>query len=209
VGRLAILASGNGSNFEALALAVAASGRHETVLLACDRREARAFERAARLGIPSVYVKYPGRTREEAEGEILRALETARADVVALAGFMRILSPGFVAPWEGRLLNVHPSLLPRHPGAHAIERSWESGDAELGITVHFVDGGMDSGPVILQRSFPREEAGDAAEAESKIHALEHEWYPRAVLAVLDGRVLEGQVLDGGRLPDIFASGRER
>jgi phosphoribosylglycinamide formyltransferase-1 len=204
VGRLAVLASGKGSNFEALALASAASGRHETVILVCDRREAPAFERASRLGVPSAYVKYPGRALDEAEAEIRTALEAARADVVALAGFMRILSPAFVAGWEGRLLNVHPSLLPRHQGAHAIERSWESGDAELGITVHFVDGGMDSGPIVLQRSFPREAAADAAAAESMIHSLEHEWYPRAVLAVLDG-----QDRDSGRLPDIFSSGRER
>jgi phosphoribosylglycinamide formyltransferase 1 len=204
VGRLAVLASGKGTNFEALALATAASGRHETAILVCDRKEAGAFDRASRLGLPSAYVKYPGKAREEAEAEILAALEKARADVVALAGFMRILSPGFVARWEGRLLNVHPSLLPRHPGAHAIERSWESGDAELGVTVHFVDGGMDTGKVILQRSFPREAASGLAAAEAMIHALEHEWYPRVVLAVLDGRVL-----DGSRLPDIFSSGRER
>ncbi len=186
MGRLAVLASGNGSNFEALVLALRATGRHSVAVLVCDRRAAFAFERAARLGIPAVYVKYPGRTREEAEAEIEAALTEAKADAVALAGFMRILSPGFAARWEGRLINVHPSLLPRHPGVRAIERSWESGDEALGVTVHYVDGGMDSGPIILQRSFRRAEAASLEAAEERIHGIEHEWYPKAAISLLDG-----------------------
>jgi phosphoribosylglycinamide formyltransferase-1 len=186
MGRLAVLASGNGSNFQALAEATAASGRHVTVLLVCDRIKAPALGRAAALGIPLVYVKYPGRPAEEAEAEIDRALREARPDLVALAGFMRILSPAFTRAWAGKLINVHPSLLPRHPGAHAIERSFASGDAELGISVHWVDEGMDTGPLILQRSFTRPPGLSLEEAERRIHELEHEHYPAAALAILDG-----------------------
>ena len=187
---LAVLASGSGSNFEALALALGARSleggpRHECVLLVYDRKAAFAAERARRLGIPSRYVSYYRRDASEAEAEIVAALDDARVDLVALAGFMRMLSPSFVASRAGRVVNVHPSLLPKWPGAHSIERAFRSGEHEFGVTVHFVDEGMDTGPVIDRESFTAERSETLEGIEARVHALEHRIYPRATLRILD------------------------
>ncbi|MDR1894349.1 MAG: phosphoribosylglycinamide formyltransferase [Spirochaetales bacterium] len=182
--RAAALASGQGSNFQALAEAIL-PGPHRLTLLICDRPGAFCLKRAEALGIPSRTVKYEGRPRGEAEAEILRLLEEAEAEIVFLAGFMRLLSPGFIDGFKGSLINIHPALLPRYPGAHGIAESYASGDRELGITIHQVDYGMDTGPVLYQASFTREGTESAAFIEEKIHALEHLWYPRAALELLD------------------------
>jgi len=184
VARLAVLASGNGSNFQALAEALRADGGHEAALLVCDRPGAFALERAARLGIPARLIRYAGRPREDAEAEIAAALEDADVDLVALAGFMRLLGPSLVERWEGRMVNVHPALLPAYPGTRSIERAWEAGDAELGVTVHFVDRGMDTGRIIGQARVPRGETLEAT--EEAVHRAEHALYPRIVLDLLDG-----------------------
>jgi phosphoribosylglycinamide formyltransferase 1 len=196
VARLAVLASGNGSNFEALARALrdrpAAEGpRHQCVLLAYDRKAAYAAERAARLGVPTAYIAYFRREQAEAEAELSSALDAAHADLVALAGFMRLLSPSFVAARRGRLVNVHPSILPSWPGAHAIERAYESGSREFGVTVHFVDEGMDTGPIIAREAFEAEPGETLGDIEARVHAIEHRVYPRAALALLDAMGTEG------------------
>lgn len=190
----AVLASGSGSNFQAIAEALAdpaANPRgHQLVLLLCDKPGAGCLDRALRLDVPSVTVPYAkgGTTeiRQAAETVMTTALEAYGADLVVLAGFMRVLTPLFVDRWKGRLVNIHPALLPRHPGAHGIADSFASGDTELGVTVHWVDAGVDTGPIIAQRSFPRSEAATLAAAEARIHQLEHELYPRVVLELLDG-----------------------
>jgi phosphoribosylglycinamide formyltransferase-1 len=181
-----VLASGSGSNFQAIAEALAAGGKHRVALLACDRKGAYAFQRAVSLGIPGLYVGYKDRTREEAEAEITAAALECGASVIALAGFMRLLTPSFVDQWEGRLVNIHPALLPRHPGTHGIEDSFASGDEELGISIHYVDRGMDSGEIILQKSFKRRPGMSLEDAAAEIHALEHRWYPDVVGRLLDG-----------------------
>jgi phosphoribosylglycinamide formyltransferase 1 len=190
VSRLAVLASGNGSNFEALAEALrsrpaAAGPRHECVLLVYDRKAAYAAQRAERLGVEARYVAYFGRSAAEAEAEIAAALGGSGAEFVALAGFMRILSGAFVASWKGRLVNVHPSLLPKWPGAHAIERAFGAGDRKFGVTVHYVDEGMDTGPIISQEFFTAEPGDSLETIEAKVHEVEHRMYPRAVLERLD------------------------
>jgi len=190
---VAVLASGSGSNFQAIAEALADPGRnprgHRVVLLVCDKPGAGCLDRATRLGIASVVVPYgPGRTpevRRVAETAMTSALETAGADLVVLAGFMRILTPLFVGRWKGRLVNIHPALLPRHPGAHGIADSFASNDKELGVTVHWVDEGVDTGAVIAQKSFPRTPGLSLAEAEAKIHEIEHDLYPATVLKLLE------------------------
>lgn len=184
--RLAILASGSGTNFQAIAERLAADGRHSVACLVCDKPGARVLERAESLGIPAFLVPYKGRGREAAEALVAERLAEAGADFVALAGFMRILSPGIVGAWKGRMVNIHPALLPRHPGAHAIEESFESGDPELGITIHYVDEGMDTGEVILQKSFRRGSDMSLEAAEAAIHGLEHRWYPETIVSLLDG-----------------------
>jgi phosphoribosylglycinamide formyltransferase 1 len=191
VARLAVLASGNGSNFEALATALrdrpAHDGpRHECVLLVYDRKAALAAERASRLGVPARYVGYAGRGRAEAEAEISAALVEVDADLVALAGFMRVLTPAFALRWKGRVLNVHPSLLPKWPGAHAIGDAFEAGERNFGATVHYVDEGVDTGPIVAQEAFLAMDGEPIDSIEERTHALEHVLYPRAALEALDG-----------------------
>ena len=215
--RLAVLASGRGTNFQAIVEAmrqrnlahrfdVAEGGafrdlsgatardgctaecvvrRHDCVLLVHDRRDAMAAARARELGVPSLHVSYSGRTRDEAESAIDEALRASGAELVALAGFMRILSPAFVSRWKGRLVNVHPSLLPAWPGADAIHRAYEAGERCFGVTVHFVDEGMDTGPIIAQDEFEVKRGETEAEVEERIHRLEHALYPKVVLDLLD------------------------
>lgn len=182
--RLAVFASGTGSNFAAIRDALVDS-RHQLAYLVCDRPSALAVEKAFRFHIPVHLVPYAGRPRREAEQEIEVILRDNPVDVIALAGFMRVLSPGFVESRRERIVNIHPSLLPRYPGMRAIERSFDSEDEELGITVHFVDAGVDTGPTIAQASFPKSEVAGLAEAEARIHELEHEMYPRVVMDLLD------------------------
>jgi phosphoribosylglycinamide formyltransferase 1 len=191
VARLAVLASGNGSNFQALVEDTCREDtrredtRHECVLLIYDRKAAYVAERAKRLGIPARYISYYKRDIHDAEGEIAAALEGAGAELVALAGFMRILTPSFVGLWSGRIVNVHPALLPKWPGAHAIERAYEAGEREFGVTVHVVDEGMDTGPIITSAGFATEPGSSLKDVEARIHAIEHDIYPRAVLGLLD------------------------
>ena len=182
--KLAVLASGNGSNFEAIADKFDGS-RHQIVCMICNKKDAFVFERAARFGIPSFFVDYNGKSREEAETEIIGLLETAGADLIALAGFMKLLSPVLVDRYDGRIINIHPSLLPKYPGTHGIQDSYDSDDSELGITIHRVDHGLDTGPVIVQKSFNRDKKETLPEIETEIHRLEHFWYPEVLLKILD------------------------
>lgn len=190
--RLAVLASGNGSNFQAIAEAIrressraGSFGTHECVLLIYDRKAAYARQRAELLGIPSRYVSYYERDSRVSEAEITIALEEARVDLVALAGFMRLLSPDFVEARKTRIINIHPSLLPKWPGSHAIERAFKAGEREFGATVHYVDSGMDTGPSIDSRSFVAESRLSLEQIEEKIHAIEHELFPRVAIDLLD------------------------
>jgi len=184
--RLAVFASGTGSNFVAIAAALKAEHRHSIEFLLCDVPGAPVLERAKELGVATVLMTYGrGEPRQAVEKKIVRHLERRGVDVVALAGFMKLLTPFFLQAFKGPVLNLHPSLLPRYPGTHAIEDSYRSGDAELGISVIRVDEGVDTGPVLLQKSFPRQGTESLAEIEKKIHELEHQWFPRVVIQALD------------------------
>jgi phosphoribosylglycinamide formyltransferase-1 len=183
--RLAVFASGRGSNFVAIADAVRAAGRHGIEFLLCDVEGAPVLERARERGIPTVPVSYAGLAREAVEKKMVRHLERRCVDVVALAGFMKLLTPYFINGFKGPVVNLHPSLLPKYPGTHGIEESWRSADAELGISVIRIDEGVDTGPVLLQKSFTRTGGESLAEVEERIHALEHEWFPKVVLGLLD------------------------
>jgi phosphoribosylglycinamide formyltransferase-1 len=180
---LGILASGNGTNFQALIDAVDPT-EHETTCLVCNRRESYVLERAAKAGIPSVIVDYTGRRREEAELEILSYLRVYGVDLVALAGFMKLLTPLLIDAYPGRIINIHPSLLPKYPGTGALEKSYRSNDDVLGITIHRIDYGLDTGPVILQKSFKRAGNESLEEIEGRIHSLEHTYYPQVILELL-------------------------
>ena len=154
-------------------------------------------------------VSYDGQAREAVEKKVVRHLERRKVDVVALAGFMKLLTPFFLDRFKGPIINLHPSLLPKYPGAHAIEESFRSPDSELGISVIRVDEGVDTGPVLLQKSFRRKGTETLSEIESMIHALEHQWYPRVVLETLDAidgmaRPVQGQSESAGGTPDLPA-----
>lgn len=182
--RAAVLASGNGSNFEALVRRIRET-EHRITCLIYDRKAAGAAERAERLQIPAFYVPYVGRRRQEAEKEMLDHLAPYKPDLIVLAGFMRLLTPDFLSAYPGKIVNVHPSLLPRYPGMKGIEESYNSPDRELGITIHWVDHGLDNGPVIMQESFIRTGSENRDEIEARIHELEHRCYPKAVIELLN------------------------
>jgi phosphoribosylglycinamide formyltransferase-1 len=185
--RLAVLLSGRGSNFEAIANA-AADGRipeAEMVAVISDVPTAPGLARARARGLPGFAVdRRQYGSRDAHEAAILRILEAAHPDLVCLAGYMRVLSPAFVARYRGRMLNIHPSLLPKFPGLDPQRRALEAGEAESGCTVHFVDEGTDTGPVILQRKV-RVLPGDTEEVLSaRILAEEHVAYPEAIAQTL-------------------------
>jgi phosphoribosylglycinamide formyltransferase-1 len=181
---MAVFASGSGSNFEALAENLRPS-RHKIACLISDKKNSFALNRAERLGIPAHVVSYTGRSREAAEGDILRILDPYAIDYIALAGFMRLLTPRLIDAYPSRIINIHPALLPKYPGSHGIEDSYRSGDRELGITIHYVDYGLDSGPIILQESFTRSGEESIEEIGRRIHELEHKNYPKVMADLLD------------------------
>lgn len=182
--RLAILASGNGSNFQVIS-EVLNNSKHEVCCLICDRKAAYAIKRAEQLNIKVYYVSYYKRTSIDAEKEIDIILNNEKCDLIALAGFMRILTSYLVNKWNNRIINIHPALLPKHPGAHGIEDSYNSNDIELGVTIHYVDCGMDTGPIIYQESFTRRKNETLESAEKEIHEIEHRIYPYILIKKLD------------------------
>ncbi|MHA7817044.1 MAG: phosphoribosylglycinamide formyltransferase [Pseudohaliea sp.] len=204
-GRVAVLASGVGSNAEALARACE-DGRIDGSLcvVASNRRDAGVLTRAAARGLATLAVDhraYPDRATFDAA--LHEALLPFEPDLVVLAGFMRILTPTFITPWRGRLVNIHPSLLPLYPGLDTHARALAAGDREAGATVHFVIEALDAGPAILQATVPIEAGDSPATLAARVLVEEHRIYPLAVQACLSGRVrLAGDraELDGALLP---------
>jgi len=186
--RLAILLSGRGSNFVALADAVD-SGKipdAQIVAVLSDNPDAPGLAIARGRRLPAHAVpREEGMTRSVHEARIRRVLEAADPDLVCLAGYMRILSPELVDAYRGRIVNIHPSLLPRYPGLHVQRRALEAGERESGCTVHYVDVGIDSGPVILQRRVPVLPGDTEESLSARILAEEHVLYPEAVNIALD------------------------
>ncbi|HUX11993.1 MAG TPA: phosphoribosylglycinamide formyltransferase [Spirochaetia bacterium] len=186
--RFAVLASGAGTNFQALAAAFTPSGPHELVAVISDRRSAPVLSRAQLLGIPAYYLPYAPDNRKVFERAAITILSGLAVDLVVLAGFMRVLTSLFVDAFSRRIINIHPSLLPKYPGTHAIEKSYRSKDTELGVTVHFVDAVLDGGEVIAQESFVRSSLQTIDEVEQKIHEIEHRLYPEVVRNLLEEQI---------------------
>ncbi len=187
--RIAVLLSGRGSNFEAIADAVK-SGRipdAEIVAVVSDVPPAPGLARARQRGLASHAIdRRQYGSREAHERAILRVLDLSRPDVVCLAGYMRLLSPDFVARWKGRLVNIHPSLLPKFPGLDPQRQALEAHETVSGCTVHFVDEGTDSGPAILQKTVPILPGDTPETLSSRILEVEHAAYPEAIARVLAG-----------------------
>ena len=187
--RLAIFVSGNGTNMENL-IKAAQTGRipAEVSLILCDNPGAGAIQKAKTFGVKiSVVERDKFSSKREFEEEIIRHLEQNKIDFIALAGFMRILSSDFVKRYFGRVVNIHPAYLPAFPGAHAIRDAFEAKVKETGVTVHFVDAGVDTGPVILQRKVAVEPGDTLETLEAKIHTVEYELYPEALRLLLSGK----------------------
>jgi phosphoribosylglycinamide formyltransferase-1 len=187
--KLVVLASGTGSNLQAILDRLHLREGVEVVGVGSDKPGAAALERgrAARIAVgafPSA--EFPDRAaRDEAMAEWI---EGRGADLIVLAGYMQLLSPPFVARFRHRIVNVHPALLPEFPGLDAIGQALAAGVGVTGVTVHFVDEGVDTGPAIMQREVPVPEGGDRDELERAIHATEHELYPEAIRMIAAGRV---------------------
>ncbi len=191
--RIAVMASGRGSNLEALLKAFPHDNPLGHILLVIsDRREAQALQKAVLAQVEAEYVPWPKRQgaagRAQFEQVAGQLLHDHRIDLILLAGFMRLLSPEFVQAWEGRILNIHPSLLPQFPGLFAQRQALEAGVRETGCTVHFVDAGVDTGPIVLQRRVPVLPGDTEATLAARILEQEHLAYPEAVRRVLKGEV---------------------
>ena len=190
--RLGVLGSGQGSNFVALADAIAAGKvPAQVALVLSDVENAGLLERARERKIPAQFIG-PGKFRtkldEDAERAYVAALRAARVDLVALAGFMRVLKGDFLRAFEGRIVNIHPSLLPSFPGLEAWRQALDHGVKFTGCTVHYVDAGVDSGPIIGQRTVPVLDDDTPETLHQRIHAAEHELYPECVAAIARGDV---------------------
>ena len=180
---VAILISGDGSNMVALVEASrAADCPYEVVLVLSNTPDAGGLAKAAALGVPTLAIDHRphGKDREAHERLVDAALRDARADYVALAGYMRILTPWLVEGWAGRMLNIHPSLLPKYPGLHTHQRALDAGDAETGCTVHLVTTGVDEGPILGQARVPVLPGDTAETLTTRVKAQEHQLYPAAL-----------------------------
>ncbi|MGH2957813.1 MAG: phosphoribosylglycinamide formyltransferase [Solirubrobacterales bacterium] len=187
--RIAVLASGTGTNLQAILDRLHGPDGVEVTAVASDKAGAQALKRAERAGVKtgvfhlSDYADRPAR-----DAAIADWLTEQKVDLVVLAGYMQLLSPEFVRRFPNRIVNVHPALLPSFPGLDAIGQALGHGVGVTGVTVHFVDEGVDSGPIILQRPVPVPPSRDRDELEDAIHATEHELLPEAIRLIASGRV---------------------
>jgi len=190
--RLGILLSGRGSNFLAIHQAIhnpEPDGRlpnAEIAIVLSNKSDAPGLAAARDLGIPAHHIPVAGRTPFERDAEFIAKLREAEVDLVCLAGYMRIISPSFVAAFPNRILNVHPSLLPSFPGLDAQQQALEFGAKIAGCTVHFVDERVDHGIIILQRAVPVLDDDTPATLAARILIEEHQAYPEAIARVLSG-----------------------
>ena len=186
---VAVLASGAGTNLQALLDGVHLRDGVEIVAVASDQPEAFALERARAVGVPvGVFPRTEYETRLERDLAIAAWLSEREVELVVLAGYMQLLSGAFLERFPNRVINVHPALLPAFPGLHAVEQGMAYGARVFGVTVHFVDEGVDSGPIILQRAVEAPDAPDAGAVLALLHPVEHELLPEAVRLIAAGSV---------------------
>jgi len=190
--RVAVFASGNGTNLQAIIDANIPSA--EIVLVFSNNPDAYALERAAKHGIPTEVLDHKSfSSRDDYDREILRLIEPYEVGLIALAGYMRILSPLFVRAYKNRIINIHPALLPSFPGINAARQALESGVKYTGVTIHFVDEGVDTGPIILQSVVHVHDDDTEDSLLERIHVEEHKIYPEAIELVTEGKVrIEGR-----------------
>ena len=204
--RIGVLGSGKGSNFVALAEAIRAGAvPAEVVVVLSDVESAGILQHARDRGVPARFIS-PGRFRTklepDAEVAYLTALREARVDLVVLAGFMRILKGDFLRTFEGRVVNVHPSLLPAFPGLEAWRQALDYGAKVAGCTVHLVDQGIDTGPILAQRAVPVLDGDTAATLHARVQVAERDLFPQVIAALARGEIrVQGRITRGFRPPD--------
>jgi phosphoribosylglycinamide formyltransferase-1 len=187
--RVAVLVSGEGTNLQALLDCVHGRDGIDVVGVAASREQARGLERARRAGVEAATFPVDAhRDRPERDRALGDWLDERRVDLVVLAGFMEILGGEFIRRFEGRIVNVHPSLLPAFPGVRAIEQALEHGVKVMGVTVHYVDEGVDSGPIVLQEAFAVTYPQTVRDVEQRVHEIEHRLLPEAVRLIAAGAV---------------------
>ncbi len=188
--RIAVLASGRGTNLQAILDKLHTEDGFEVVAVASDKPKAQALERAHKAGVDTeVFARAEGEDREARDAVMAGWLGERDPDLIVLAGYMQLLSPAFVERFgEQGIVNVHPALLPSFPGIDSVQQAIDHGVKVTGVTVHFVDDGVDTGPVILQRAVAIPDSRDREETETKIHATEHELLPEAIRLIAAGRV---------------------
>jgi phosphoribosylglycinamide formyltransferase-1 len=187
--RIGVLLSGRGSNFEALAESVSAGRipKTEIAIVISNRDGAPGIEKAQQRGIPTKVIPSKGLEREAYDRQVVAVLQEHQVDLICLAGYMRLLSPYFVAAFPQRILNIHPSLLPSFPGLESQRQALEYGVKFAGCTVHFVDENLDAGPIVLQAVIPVRNEDTEATLSERILAEEHRIYSEAVKIILEGR----------------------
>jgi len=188
--RLGILASGRGSNLQSI-MDAAAAGKigAEVVVVISDNKDAFALERARRAGIPARYVGFGYyASKDDYERAILDILRQNKVDLVCLAGYMRLVGRVILDAYSNRIMNIHPALLPSFPGLHAQKQAWEYGVKYSGCTVHFVDEGMDTGPIIIQAVVPVYDDDTPDTLATRILEQEHKIYPEAIRLYAEGRL---------------------
>lgn len=187
--RVAVLASGAGTNLQALIDRVHGREGVELVAVASDRPAAQALERARAAGVAAeAFLLGAHQNRAGRDRAMASWLAERETELVVLAGYMQLLSPEFLSRFPGRVINVHPALLPAFPGIGAVEQALEYGVKVFGVTVHFVDEGVDTGPVILQRAIELPDAREPAEVLERLHPIEHQLLPEAVRVIAAGAV---------------------
>ncbi len=186
--RIGVLISGRGSNLQAL-IDAASKGElgGEIAIVISNIEDAAGLDRAREAAIKAEFYPQRDHTREDFDQQLVERLREHRVDLVCLAGYMRILSPRFIDAFPGRILNVHPSLLPAFAGLRAQRQAWRHGAKVSGATVHLVDEALDSGPIVLQEAVAVEDDDDVDTLAARILEAEHRIYPRAVRVILDGR----------------------
>ncbi|MFA4842866.1 MAG: phosphoribosylglycinamide formyltransferase [Candidatus Omnitrophota bacterium] len=192
---VAVFCSGNGTNLQAI-IDAAKRGyiRANLALVVCDNPGAYALERAKKANIEIFLLTKDGfKKREDYDKEIIKKLEEKKIDLVALAGFMRIMSPHFVSKYKNRILNIHPALLPSFKGTHGVKDALDYGVKITGPTVHFVNEGLDSGPIILQEAVEVKDGDTQETLAGRIHEKEHTIYPKAIKLLVEGKLkIEGR-----------------
>jgi phosphoribosylglycinamide formyltransferase 1 len=187
--RIAVLASGGGTNLQAILDQLHGRDGIEVVGVASDKPDAMALERARGAGVETgLFESAEYEDREARDAAVGDWLEEREVDLIVLAGYMQLLSPTFVQRFANRIVNVHPALLPAFPGLEAVQQALDHGSQVTGVTVHFVDEGVDSGPIIMQRAVPVPPSRDWDELEEQIHATEHTLLPETIRLIAAGRV---------------------